>query len=92
LLYENLVLNLGENVIDNLSPRLSAQARDMLVNPDFNKWYPVLLMRELYDTVAEELMFGDENILYNMGCFVADESASGFLKIPDQAGLGSHPD
>jgi len=75
-----LINTVGQEPFRRLLEKLSLQARDMIEAPDPNRWYPVTLMRELYDTVYD--VFGKEypEILFNMGRFVSDESARGFLR------------
>lgn len=67
-------------VVSRIASKLGPQAREMFSKPDVNVWYPVSLMRELYECVDKELSSRDPQILLKMGRHVADESARGFLR------------
>lgn len=70
----------GEDIVCRIESRLGPQAREMFSKPDVNAWYPVELMKELYECVDKELSARDPQILLKMGRHVADESARGFLR------------
>lgn len=75
-----LEIKQGEGALDAIAARISPDARGMLTNPATNRWYPVALIREIYQAVHDEFAADDPRVLVDYGRFAADRSATGLLR------------
>ncbi|NLI97396.1 hypothetical protein GX441_01905 [bacterium] len=66
--------------MEKISAKLSPEARNILLAPVGNEWYPIELVREIYNTIHEVLKDKDPRALVDYGRFSAEESTSGLLK------------
>lgn len=73
----------SRDVKQRIIQRLSPPAKLMLVRPVLNQWYPVVLLRELYQAVDAELTPEHHQALESLGRFMALHGTQGipeFLK------------
>lgn len=70
----------GEEGFDRVAEKLNDDARDMLVNPHANKWYPTPLIKEIYQAIYDEFAEKHPDALYDCGRYGAQKSATGMLR------------
>lgn len=70
----------GEEGLEKVAGKLSAEARDMLVNTHSNEWYPTPLIKEIYKAISGEYAGKNPDIMYDCGRYCAEKSATGILR------------
>ncbi len=75
-----LLERFGEETLNQVSAKISPQAREMLENPVSDKWYSTSLTKEIYKIIDGELSPKHPDALSDFGRFSADRSIRGFLR------------
>jgi predicted hydrocarbon binding protein len=71
----------GKEMLDKVIQRLSLEAAKMLSDPKTGDWYPVELMREVYDVLDEMFSKKEPRALESLGRFMADHGLRGFMRL-----------
>ncbi|NLI97395.1 hypothetical protein GX441_01900 [bacterium] len=70
----------GDEGFQKIAGKLSADARNMLLNTHSNAWYPTPLIKEVYKAVSDEYAGKNPDIMYDCGRYCAEKSATGILR------------
>ncbi len=71
----------GEASLAKVLDRLGPEAKLMLSSPLSNEWYPVELVREVYDVIDEIFTPGDPDALVSLGRLMAKHGIRGIIKL-----------
>lgn len=71
----------GGEMVGKIIERLSPEAAKMLSDPKPGDWYPVELMREVYDVLDEMFSEKEPRALESLGRFMADHGLRGFMRL-----------